>query len=74
MECLLDKVRQTYSDPDLSVVIKVDRPGVDLGALKIPPLRVGALWFFGPLSETVERWFLYGDCLRPPTIYFEFDL
>jgi hypothetical protein len=76
MERLLDKLPKKYSDAlDLSVAVKVDRPGVDLRGLEIPPLRIGALWFFGPLSKTGNRWFLYGDCLdATPPIYFEFDL
>jgi hypothetical protein len=74
IERLLDKLQKYRDALDLTVVVKIDRPGVDVRILKIPPLRLGGLWFFGPLSETVDRWFLYGDCLNAPAIYLEFDV
>jgi hypothetical protein len=72
-ESLLDGLKKYVDASDLVVAIKVDRPGVDPRSLQIPALTVGELWFFGPLHQSLDRWYIYGDCLSAPE-WFAFNL
>lgn len=72
-ESLLNGLRKYADGSTLVVAVKIDRPGVDPRTLDVPALPVGELWFFGPCSETADKWYLYGDCLGTPQ-WVEFEL
>ena len=38
----------------------------DLATLKVPPLRLAALWVFGGVSPDQSQWGLWGDLLDEP--------
>lgn len=65
LESLLDSLDKYRGASDMVVAVKLNRPGYDLTAIKIPPLDIGELWFFGATNH--REWFLYGDCLQSPS-------
>ena len=70
-EALLASFTKYADAADLVVAIKIDRLGVDPRLLRIPSLAVAELWFFGPLHQNSDCWYLYGNCLGRPE-WFEF--
>jgi len=63
---------QRYSDSsDLTVAIHVNAAfRLEFNQLVPPTLPVGALWLFGATSSDQGRWFLRGDLLTEPKLYW----
>ena len=56
-----------YSSESLTVGIFLNRLGTFIPhEIKIPPLRIGALWFLFATAEDQSEWMLYGDVLGQP--------
>lgn len=62
-----------YPKTDTTFVMHINRNGkLDLLNIKVPKLKIKALWLLGSSSSDQSRWFIAGNLLTEPTI-FEFD-
>jgi hypothetical protein len=68
LQAVVDGLPEKYPDSaNLTIAIHINKAGrCDLGALKVPPMRVAALWLFGATSSDQSRWGLWGNFLESP--------
>lgn len=67
----LNKLKKYVSSDDLVVAFHLNRQTtIRFQELKVPPLSLGQLWFFGALAPNQDKWLLYGDVLAEPRPYY----
>lgn len=64
---VVDSLRKYVNSEDLTVAIHFNQHGrLDTQDLRIPALRIGAVWVFGGISKDQSEWSLLGDILEQP--------
>jgi hypothetical protein len=65
LEDELAKLQKYTDSKDLVVAFWLSgTDSYDFSALRVPPLNIAGLWFFGSISKDQTEWVLIGDMLK----------